>query len=88
MKIYALGFVLMIAGAVLFFLQRRPSQARSVQASGGSVAVGGHSTAPITNVNVESHNAHGGHALTVLAIFVELVGIGVVIWHAWHLAAK
>lgn len=91
MSLLFLGIGLMIAGGVLFGMGRRFSQRTVVKASGGSVAVGGSSTAPITNVNVNSHNqnsAHGGHALTVVAIFIEIIGIAVVIWHAWHLTGR
>ena len=87
MTLLLLGIGLMIAGGVLFALGRRPV----VKASSGSVAVGGNSSAPITNVNVGSHNknaAHGSHAITVVAIFVEIIGIAVVIWHAWHLTGR
>ena len=89
------GVVLMVLGIVLFMFSRG-SKSKSVQvnASGGSVAVGGNNSGSI-NYNQPSQLApaappapaqHGSHALTWVAIAVELVGIGVTIWHAWHLA--
>ena len=89
MELYV-GFGLMALGIVLFFIGRSRSKAVRVEASGGSVAVGGKNSGSITNLNVGGApaSAHGSHALTYASIVVELVGIGVVLWHAWHLAAK
>jgi hypothetical protein len=86
---YAIGVGLVIAGAVIFVLGRLKSKRVSVRASGGSVAIGGSSSAPITNVNIDAHKDHApGHGLTVVAIVVEIIGILVVIWHAIHLTTK
>lgn len=89
--IFGIGIGLMLAGAVLFFVGSARSKRVSVSASSGSVAVGGNSSGPIVNTNINQPNREhstGGHGITVLAILVELAGIGVTIWHAMHLAAK
>lgn len=89
------GVALMVLGIILFVFSRR-SKSKSVQviASGGSIAVGGNNSGSI-NYNQPPQLAptaapapaqHGSHALTWVAIAVELVGIGVTVWHAWHLA--
>lgn len=80
----------MALGIVLFFIGRSRSNAVRVEASGGSVAVGGKNTGSITNLNVGGGPAaaHDSHALTYASIVVELVGIAVVLWQAWHTAAK
>jgi len=86
---YAIGIGLAFAGVLIFIIGRLRSKRVSVRASSGSVAVGGSSSAPITNINVDSHkNTEPGHGLTVVAIVVEIIGIAVVIWHAIHLATK
>lgn len=91
MELY-LGIALMVLGVVLLFVGR-PSKSKSkslhVQASGGSVAVGGANKGNITSVNLGSPPPapHGHHWLTWLAIGVELIGIAVVLWHAWHMAS-
>jgi hypothetical protein len=86
---YAIGIGLIIAGALIFVVGRLRSKRVSVRASGGSVAVGGSSSGPITNVNIDSHKTNEpGHGLTIVAIVVETLGIAVVIWHALHLATK
>ncbi len=89
MELYV-GLTLMALGIVLFFIGRSKSKSVRVEASGGSVAVGGKNTGSITNLNVGPTPpvAHGSHSITYLAIGVELVGIAVTLWHAWHLAAK
>lgn len=83
------GLGLMALGIVLFFCRSRSKTVR-VEASSGSVAVGGKNAGSITNLNVGGAPAaaHGSHALTYASIVVELVGIAVVLWHAWHMAAK
>ena len=88
MELYS-GLALMALGIVLFFIGRSRSKTVRVEASSGSVAVGGKNTGSITNLNVGAPAAasHGSHALTYVAIAVELVGIAVVLWHAWHMAA-
>lgn len=92
-----LGIALMALGIVLFLIDRWKSKidqskpkAVGVEAIGGSVAVGGKNTGSITNLNVGAQltAAHGSHTLTYWAIGVELVGIAVTLWHAWHMAAK
>lgn len=89
MELYV-GLALMALGIVLFVVGRSRSKTVRVEASGGSVAVGGKNTGSITNLNVGAPPAaaHGSHSLTYVAIGVELVGIAVTLWHAWHMAAK
>ena len=89
MELYV-GIALMTLGIALFFISRSKSKIVRVEASSGSVAVGGKNTGSITNLNVGTPPpaAHGSHLLTYLAIGVELVGIAVTLWHAWHMAAK
>lgn len=89
MELYV-GLALMVSGIVLFFVGRSRSKTVRVEASGGSVAVGGKNSGPITNLNVgaPAAAAHGSHLLTYVSIAVELIGIVVVLWHAWHMAAK
>jgi uncharacterized membrane protein len=91
MNEYVIGIGLMIIGAILFFTGRSQSKKNSVNASGGSVAVGRDNSGPITNTNIGSPQkaSHsGGHTLTIIGILVEVAGIAVTIWHAMHLAAK
>jgi hypothetical protein len=85
-----LGIALMIGGFFLFFTGRNGSKKNSVSASGGSVAIGGSNRGQLTNINVGSpqRQHQGGHGITILAIVVEIIGIGVVIWHALHLAVS
>ncbi|MCV0438919.1 MAG: hypothetical protein K5880_09825 [Hydrogenophaga sp.] len=90
MELYV-GLALMLLGVVLFLTGRRAgSRSVRVEASGGSVAVGGSNKGSITNVNLGAPPLapHETHWLTWVAIVVELIGIGVTIWHAFHLAAK
>jgi hypothetical protein len=89
MELYV-GLTLMGLGIVLFFVGRSKSKIVRVEASSSSVAVGGKNTGSITNVTVGTPSpvAHGSHSLTYLAIGVELIGIAVTLWHAWHMAAK
>ena len=89
MELYV-GLGLMALGIVLFVVSRSRSKTVRVEASGGSVAVGGKNRGSITNLNVGAPRAasHASHSLTYVAIGVELVGIAVTIWHAWHMAAK
>ena len=87
MELYA-GFALMILGAALFLAGRRAgSKNVRVEASGGSIAVGGNNKGSITNLSMGAPPpaSHGNHWLTWLGILVELVGIGVTLWHARHL---
>lgn len=84
------GFALMGLGIMLFLVGRSKSKIIRVEASTGSVAIGGKNSGTITNTNIGGLPvaSHGSHWLTVVAIVVELAGMAVVIWHAWHLAAK
>jgi hypothetical protein len=85
-----LGFAVMALGIVLFVVGRVKSKSMRVEAIGGSVSVGGKNTGKITNVNIGTPPvaAHGPHLLTYVSIGVELIGIFVVLWHAWHMTAK
>lgn len=85
-----LGLALMAVGAVLFWIARSRSKAVRVEASGGSVAVGGNNSGTINNLNsgAPTPAAHGSHWLTYLAIAVEVAGIAVTLWHASHMASK
>ena len=84
------GFALMGLGLVLFLVGRSKSKTIRVEASSGSVAIGGKNSGTVMNTNTGSLPvaSHGSHRLTLVAIVVELAGMAVVIWHAWHLAAK
>lgn len=75
----------MVVGMALFAFTRTRRKGNSVNARGGSVAVGGNNSGTITNIN---HVSEGSHTITIISIIVELVGIGVVIWHAMHLVIK
>ena len=86
-----LGIILIIAGIVFFLLEKNRPKKPDVGATDGSVAIGGNNTGNINNLNVRresapKHGAGGHNTLTLIAIVVELVGIAVVIWHAFHLA--
>jgi len=87
---FYVGFALMALGIVLFFVGRLKSKSTRIEARGGSIAVGGKNTGQIANVNVGAPPAaaHESHLMTYISIGVELVGIAVVLWHAWHMAAK
>ncbi len=90
MELYV-GLALMVLGIVFFFVGRSRSKTVRVEANSGSVAVGGKNAGPITNLNVgatPTAAAHGSHWLTYVSIAVELVGIVVVLWHAWYMTAK
>ena len=86
---FYVGLALMGLGVVLFFMGRSKSKTVRVEANSGAVAVGGKNTGSITNVNIGTPPvARRSHSLTYWAIAVELVGIAVTLWHAWHMAAK
>ncbi len=87
---YFLGTGLMALGAILFFVGRLHVKRDSVRASGGSVAIGGNNTGSITTTNINQRDKphSNGHLITMVAIFVEIAGIAVTIWHAMHLAGK
>ena len=78
----------MIMGGLLLEFNRRGRGGAT--ASNGSVAVGGDNSGPIVNINrsLPQSGHSGGHSLTIVAALVEVVGIGVTIWHAYHLMAK
>jgi hypothetical protein len=82
------GIGLMIVCVLGFIAGRRGRT--SVTASSGAVAVGGDNSGSIANTNSASSSAghKASHFITKLAIFIELVGIGVTLWHAYHLATK
>jgi len=82
-----IGLGLVVIGFFLFAAGRR-KQSGAV-ASNGSVAVGRDNSGTILNINQPPQSGHsGGHSLTLAAILVELVGIGVTLWHAYHMVAK
>jgi hypothetical protein len=91
MDVILVGVCLIFVGVAIFFFGRGRSKRISVLATRGSVAVGGNNSGTITNTNVNRTSkevSSGGHALTVLAILVELVGIAVIVWHTLHLVGK
>ena len=90
MNEYFLGIGLMVVGAVLFYFGRVRAKRISVHANSGSVAVGGNNSGAIVNTNInQPDKGHtSGHAITVIAILVELAGIAVTVWNAISLAAK
>jgi hypothetical protein len=86
---YLLGGGLIALGLVFFFIGRRSGGGKSISANRGSIAIGGSSYGPVTNIQSVSQKAterSGEHWITVVAIITELVGIGITIWHAYHLA--
>jgi hypothetical protein len=88
---YMIGIGLILLGIVLFLIGRRPSRRNTVSADRGSIAIGGSAYGPVTNLNAgtdKEHSASSGHRITILAIFVEIAGIAVTVWHALHLAAR
>jgi hypothetical protein len=85
-----IGLTLIALGLILILLGRARTKG-SVHASNGSVAVGGDNTGPIVNTNVHaprSTSKTGVHWITAAGIIVELVGIGVTMWHALHLVGR
>jgi hypothetical protein len=91
-NIYLLGIGLMVAGGVLIAigLAIRAKNNKVISATHGSVAVGGTNSGSITNVNIAKQPpGHAGHhAITLIGIVVELIAIGVMIWHTMHFTAK
>ena len=86
----AAGIGLMVVGTALggFAFQRRKRV--TVQASNG-IAIGGDVEGSLVVNQSPASPApakHGGHGLTIIAIVVEIVGIVVTLWHAYHLAAS
>lgn len=88
-----LGVILMLIGGGLIYAGTKRNKKVDVVASNGSMAVGGNNTGVMINSAQNNappnpvHKSHGG-GLTILAIIVELAGIGVTVWHAVHLASK
>lgn len=84
------GIGLIVLGLVIFFVGRFGGNRSSAQASNGSVAIGRDNSGPVANINIgeAEKKGHGGHGITAVAIIVELLGIGVTLWHAFHLSAK
>lgn len=87
-----LGVLLIVLGIILLVLGFKRNKKVSVQASEGSVAIGGDNSGTILNIGNNSSapaptKSHG-HGLTYLGIIVELIGIGVTLWHAYHMAPK
>lgn len=82
------GLGLIVMGLLLLVVGRR--KRNGAVASNGSVAIGRDNSGPILNINQPApQSGHsGGHAITILAIMVELMGIGVTLWHAYHLVAR
>lgn len=87
---YLFGVALILLGVILFWIDRRRSTASSVSASRNSIAIGGNSLGPVTNVNSVGSPRHGLgiHWVTIISIIVELAGIAVVFWHIFHPVAK
>lgn len=83
-----IGVGLMILGLVLFVFSKTSGKRNAVNASGGSVAIGGYNTGTITNINTNSKSSSKSHGVTIIAIIVEMIGIGVTIWHAVHLVGR
>ena len=84
------GIALMVVGTALggFAFQRRKRV--TAQVSNG-IAIGGDVKGSIVVNQSPASPAsakHGGHGLTIIAIVVEIVGIVVTLWHAYHLASS
>jgi hypothetical protein len=90
MSIYVLGLGLILLGVLLFLIGRRRPRIGSVSATHGSIAIGGSSFGPVSNVSTAPDKSHGlgSHWITIAAIISELAGIAVTIWHATSSAAK
>lgn len=86
-----LGVTLMAVGMGMLFASLVRNKKVRVTASNGSMAVGRDNSGVMMNVNQSNAapqpKGHG-NGLTVLAIIVELAGIGVTVWHALHLVGK
>jgi hypothetical protein len=76
----------MVLGVVLFLIGRFRSKHPNVHASSGSVAVGGNNSGQIINTNVGQRESRdlAGSTVTIVAMLVELVGIGLAVWHLTH----
>ena len=93
MNILVLGVTLMVIGVVILIASLVRNKKVNVAANNNSVAVGGNNSGVVLNINrsegipAKKEHEHS-HGITILGIAVELVGIGVTIWHAMHLAGK
>ena len=88
-----LGSVFMIVGGLLIVFGIKRNKKVNVSASNGSMAIGGNNSGLM--INSASNNTSSlpepkshGHGITIIGIVIELIAIGVTIWHALHLAAK
>lgn len=74
-----------VAGLVIYLC--RPKAGRDDR----SISIGGNNTgiANSGHINVGNPNAHANkphsHLITWIAVVVEIIGIGVTLWHAYHL---
>jgi hypothetical protein len=86
-----IGAGLIVLGALIFGLGRRRSDRLSVRATSGSVAVGGNSSGPITNItaNRAGSGARAGGRLTDwLGLLVGILGVVATVWGAMRTAGK
>lgn len=89
-----LGLILMSLGIVMLVYQfaTRNGNQKKVGRDDRSVHVGGSNTGLINTGSIGGgdEERHGGHShwLTIIAMLVELAGIAVTLWHAFHLASK
>jgi hypothetical protein len=79
----------MIAGIILFFAKSL-IQKNSKQIGGDdkSVYVGGDNSGIINTGNLNSNKEPSSHPhsfLSLAAWFTEIIGIGVTLWHAYHM---
>jgi hypothetical protein len=76
----------MVLGILLYLIGRFRSKHTSVNARDGSVAVGGNNSGQIINTNSGKawSGDLAGRVVTIAAAVVELVGIGLAVWHLAH----
>jgi hypothetical protein len=82
-----IGLALIVAGLLVYLC--RPKVGRDDR----SVHIGGQNTGLVNtgNINVGTPNGHEpkhSHTITFIAIAIEVVGIGVTLWHAYHMMHK